>query len=68
MNEWNTLGKVEECFGGLARVKDMDLVGNMIHYSYEWFKPHHNNPVHGYRKLSIEQLKEFKEWLSQNNK
>lgn len=66
---WNTLGNIETPFDELVKVVDMTLIsGDMICYTCEYIDSTESNPVYGYRKLRPEDLKEFKEWLSQNHK
>jgi hypothetical protein len=65
---WNTLGNIETHFGEWVKVVDMNLHRDMICYKYEPLDSTYSKPaLYGYRKLSPEDLKEFKEWLGDNN-
>jgi hypothetical protein len=63
---WNTLGNIETHFGELVKVVDMTLHGEMICYKCEPLDSTYSKPAYGYRKLSPDELTEFKEWLSPN--
>jgi hypothetical protein len=63
---WNILGTIETHCGDLSKVVDMILHGSMICYKCEPLDS--SIPAYYcYRKLSPEDLKEFKEWLRDNN-
>jgi hypothetical protein len=64
---WNMLGNIETHFGELVKVVDMTLHGEMICYKCEPLDSTYSKPAYGYRKLLPAELKEFKEWLKDNN-
>jgi hypothetical protein len=68
-SSWNRLGNIETHTDVLVKVVDMISYGDIICYKCEPLDATYSKrELYSYRKLLPAELKEFKEWLSPNQK